>query len=669
MSLIKKAFLVGISFFLVAFFTLPHYGINWDTINHLPRGQAYLRYFLTGKKDYSDLKKYQPYWQDPLNLSNNSKSTRSFYQMDDATVDFYISVDGDGHPPLSDILSAAFNRIFFGSLRLVNDIDSYRIYGIFLSACLVGLLYYWISENYGTVAALFTSLSLSVYPLFWAESHFNTEKDIPQTAYWSFLLFCVWKGVTRKSIKWLLLSGIFFGLALGTKFNIIFVVPVIGAWIIFLLISRYLKLVEVPKIIISGLVAIAIGLFIFIITWPYLWADPIGGIQSVLGFYQNISTGPFDMRFIGYRGIRTYPFLWIIYTTPLSILFLSFLGIVYGIRRIILKKDHVCFLFLAWLVVPIVRVTWPGASFYGGVRQIMEYIPVIAIFAGLGAKVLYNKINSTKWGYLILVCLFVPITVKLIQIHPNENVYFNPLIGGLFGAKQSNLPYWGFSFGNPYRQGIEWINSHAEKGANIVFAHELIPNIPMIWVRPDLQFYNAARSGYLRLGEYAMTLTYQGIEDRSYYEMYLDKFIEPVYQVTVDGVTILTVWKNDEDHLKTKWTENIISNVKLTKTDTTIKFDFGQEKKLSRLELNYDQNNCQTLSYGSVRISRDGITWSILPGDLPDDWRVAVLGQQPKNGRYVEPFVGQLAQYIEISVFPTNACLKKIQDFKIYYFL
>ena len=668
MSLSKRSFLIGSVFFLFAFLTLPHYGINWDTINHLPRGQAFLRYFISGKKDYTGIEKYQPYWQNPASLLINSNipfaevPTRSFYQMEDATTNFYISIDGNGHPPLSDILSAAFNRIFFGRLRLVNDIDSYRVYGIFLAACLVSLLYYWISQTHGLVAALFSSLSLSLYPLFWAESHFNTEKDIPETVFWSFLLYSVWRGITTRSVKWLLLSGLFFGLALGTKFNVVFVAPIIGLWIIYLLIFRYLEFRQLPKIIICGLVAVVIGLSLFIASWPYLWVDPVAGIYRVLAFYENIGTGPVDSRFIGFWGIRTYPLLWISYTTPVVILFLSLVGLVFS------KKNQHYFLFLLWLALPLIRVMWPGASFYGGVRQIMEYIPALAIFSGLGAKIIYDKLNQKALGFVVLLALFIPITIKLIQIHPNENVYFNPLIGGLAGAKKANLPYWGFSFGNPYRQGFEWINSHAEKGAEVVFVHELMPNSPPLWVRPDILFYNHGRSGYLRHGEYAITLTYQGIENRSYYEMYLNKFIEPVYQVKVDGVAILKIWKNDDAHLKVRWDEQMAPKVKLTVSKSALLFDLGEVRKLSRLVLQYNQDNCKLLTDGYFKISQDNKNWQRLPGNLPDDWRVAVLGEQPKDGKFVEPFLGQVARYIELIVSPSDTCLKNVKDFSLYYF-
>ena len=668
---------MGLLFGLFGLFTLTDYGVNWDTINHLPRGQAYLRYFTTGKKDYSDLPKYfydwgnrdQWYWQKPesllidTNLSQARVPTRSLYQLDSYTYNDYIEHDGNGHPPLSDILSSAFNRILFGKLRLINDIDSYRVYGVFLSACLVGLLYHFLSKTYGKVAGLFASLSLSIYPLFWAESHFNTEKDIPETVFWSFFLYSVWKGIREKSVKWILLSGVFLGLSLGTKFNILFSVIVIIPWIVFLLLVRKINFTTLIKSVLGGLLAFAIGVVIFIGTWPYLWADPITRIQGVFEFYKGIGAS-------GANTINWYPLQWIAYTTPLIILFLFVIGLGFVVCRIFKNRDDLALLFLLWLAVPVLREVAPGASFYGGVRQIMEYIPAMAIIAGLGAQAIYNKYTK-KITLVILLFAFLPITLKLISIHPNENVYFNPLIGGLSGAKKANLPYWGFSFGGPYRQGIKWINEHAEKDANLVYARELIPNIPRLWVRPDLQFHNALRSGPLRLGEYVITLTYKDTEKTSYFDRYLDRFLIPVYEEKVDGVSILKVWKNDAVHTRSEFlTDKILDKFSVEVHKDGLRYDLGRTYRLSRLESKFvPAGNCTDLKSAYVRISTDGQTWERLPGEMPkEDWSVPKLGNQPTKDSLLVPFAADAARFIEINIDPIDACLKNITSSKIFTF-
>ncbi len=661
----KISFLLGFVFFVFLFLTIKQYGINWDTINHLPRGQAYLNYFLTGSKDYSNLPKYKPTWQDPSVLSPQT-SGRSYYQIEDFTFKYFVNNDGYGHPPLSDILSSVFNVVFFQKLRIINDVDSYHLYGVVLASVLVGLIFYWVSKVYGKVAGFIASATLALYPLFASEAHFNTEKDVPETAYWSFFAFAFWKGVTEKKLKWILLSGVFFGIALGTKFNILFACLVIIPWFAFYLFNKREKLFSKFnfRLIITGAATLIIGFVIFFATWPHLWPDPIGRLGNVIHFYKDIgtATGPVDPRFIAPLGTNLYPVIYIATTTPIIALALGISGIIFVIKNFKKDKQALAVFALLWFVIPIARVTWHGANIYGGIRQIMEYLPGLAILSGIGGSYVVSNfkfLRSKVFKGVFVFCVFVALLIPIAESHPNENVYSNFLIGGLSGAKEKNMPFWGNTFGSPYRLALDWINKNASHGAKLDLAYELLPNIPVIWVRPDIDFSALNRSGYLREGEYALTLNYQGTNTRSYYDMYLDKFLNPVYQSKVDGVPIVTVWKNDKEHLKTPWIEKETPKVGITKTDTGLIFDLNERYAISRLDMTYKENHCNKLIVGYFEISNDSKIWERLPGVLPDDWAISALGEEPKNGKFIEPFVGQNVRYVKFNIEPSDACILK----------
>lgn len=683
------AVVVGLIFFIAGVLTLPHYGINWDTINHLPRGQAYLHYFSTGKEDYSDLPAFVPYWQKPESLtidadmSDREVPGRSLYQSDATTFNWFMQRDG-GHPPLSDILSSFFNYIFFQQLGIINDIDAYRIYGIFLAACLVALVFWWTSVNYGKLAGLVAVLSLGTYPVFWSEAHFNTEKDIPEAVFLSLLLFFYWQAFNKRSIIWYLFAGVAFGLALGTKFNVIFSLFIILPWFIGSMLLGYFQgfkkryIVRDLKLFFFGsALVLLLGIFIFVISWPYLWPDLLSRITEVISYYKVVgTTASINPRFTELFGTNTYPIQWVLYTTPPIVLFFFVLGLISAVVKVVRKKDKFSFLLLLWMAVPILRVTWPGMTIYGGVRQIMEYIPAMAVISGVGAIVIYSLLRSQKFlrthlkllSALILLT-FIPHFVRLVQIHPNENVYFNFLIGGLSGAKKADLPSWGNSFGAAYRQGVVWLNSNVPPNGKVAFARELMPNIPAIWLRPDIKFHNSYRSGYLQRGEYTIGLTYQGTKDASYYNGYLETFLTPVYEVKVDGVGILKIWKNDKEYLGLDMEEKVLEGAVLTTEENDLTFDLGEAKKLSRLEIEYNERLCNPLKSGIVQLSLDGKNFYQQWGALPGQWRVAALGVQPNEGHFIEPFLGQEAKFIRLVLSPANTCLKNIKDFKVYYFL
>lgn len=687
-SLLIQSFLLFLIFFVVALVTLPHYGINWDTINHLPRGQIFLHYFLTGKKDFLDLPKFKRYWQkeDTLffspDIPKNEIPRTSMYQYANVDFDYFLN-EGAGHPPLSDIISTSFNLILFQKLGLINDIDSYRVHGVLIAAALVGLVYYWASSVGGKLAGFISAISLSLYPLFWSESHFNTEKDIPETVYWSFFVFSVWKAATKKSIKWMLVSGIFFGLALGTKFNILFSVFVILPWLIVYLFGMVPKkkiklkkqIADNSKVILASVLALFIGLIMFFGTWPYLWPDPIGRIIKIFTFYKAVGlTKNVDPRFVGPLGINTYPLQWIIYTTPLVILILATIGFLDSVKQIKIEQRKTTFLFLLWFFVPIARVSWPGANIYGGVRQIMEYIPAMAILSGLGARYLYDflKLKSLK---IIFVCSLVVgfslLTCRLYKIHPNENAYFNVLIGGLEGAKERDIPFWGNTFGAAYRKGVTWINENAEKDAKVTTARELLPNIPTIWFRRDITFRNEYRSAYLKEGEYTIALTYYHSENSSYFDRYLDQALIPVYEAKVDGIPVMKVWKNDKEHTIEKFlNESKISNYKIEKTDLGLRFDFRKVTPLSRIEADISSVSCnKNLKFSYVQISKDGEKWTRLPGTMPnEDWSVPRIGIQPEDDHITIPFVADEARFLDLVVEPSDSCLLNLKNTKVYIF-
>lgn len=703
-------------FFALSLVTLPHYGVNWDAISHLSRGQAYLRYYFTGEKDYFILRDWNLYREKEKNIKEGTVQDTvprqrlyfqkadtiffspdlprgevpriSIYQNSDRDLNYVMEHYDYGHPHISDVLSAVFNFVLFQKLGFLNDIDSYRVYSVLLSSMLVGLVFWWTASSYGKFAGVIAALSLAVYPLFWAESHINNEKDIPETVFWSFMLFSIWRGITGKSWKWILASGVFFGLALGTKFNVLFSIFVILPWLLFYLVASYKKefsfdsfLKGYTKLLLAMIAAPLFGVFIIAGTWPFFWSDPAGRIAKIVDFYKTIGiAGDVEQRFLGPLGTNTYAIQWILYTTPLVTLFLTFVGIVVIISRGFHRKQMQSLLFLLWLIVPIARVTWPGMNIYGGARQIMEYVPAMAIIAGIGGGWFRDRISNflgilrvdrykqTLFASFLVIVLFIPITLKLIQIHPNENVYFNPLIGGLKGAKERDFPGWGVSFGAPYREAIEWINKNAEPGAKLTLGSEILSNIPGVFIRPDIE-YKSNRSGYLQQGEYVISLRFQGTDKRSYFDMYLDRMIEPLYEITVDDVPILKIWKNDKDRLKSGWKdEDVLENLQFTKRDNSISFDIGQKVKLSRLEMEYDSSNCPELSWGYLMISNDGGVWERVPGVLPEEVRIKVLGEQPRDEKFIEPFAGQEARYINFILSPPDTCVTQVKGVKLYYF-
>lgn len=677
----KITFLIVLVFFLSNVWILPHYGINWDEPIHFFRGNAILHYFLTGNKDYSDLLQFKKYYQrddtiffDPLDKKKSQVIARSTYQDNQANFKFFL-VDY-GHPPLSDIFASFFNYVFFQRLRIINDSDSYHIYSVFLAAVLLGFVFLWTARKYNIFTGFVTLFSLALYPLFLGESHYNI-KDIPEMVFYALTIISFSEAIIRKKNFLFVLSAIFCGFALGTKFNIVFVLFILLPWtFLYLLrskevIRKYVKIV--PSIVAYPIIAVSI----FYVSWPFLWQSPINNFLHVLNYYEGIGINQnFDSRFITYFGFNTYALKWIIFSTPLVILFFSFFGLLYFFINGRKEKEYTSLLIILWLFIPIARVTAPYAGIYGGVRHIMEFIPALAILSGIGAqyftKILYGYVGKHNISLLslhILVALFfLPLAIKLISIHPNEGVYFNPIIGGLKGAKERNIPEWGQNLGNVNKQGIMWINRHAEKNASLATNFGLGSSIETLFLRNDLKFSNVFRSVLEKKGEYIIGLTHQsGFED-TYFFKYLDIFLNPVYTVDVDGVSILKIWKNDSAHTKEQY-RNMIEFVQPNTIlgDSSIIVDMGEIVLLAKLHIWFSTERCERDTEGLVDISSDDIRWYTRDGNLRAQSLLPETTYKEDNS-FVYYFAADRLRYVRINFESKDSCFKNIKKVSTYGF-
>lgn len=633
--------LIPLLFFLTLLFTLSDYGISWDEPIHFHRGQAYLYFFLTGKTRFDK------------NLEG------SYYQNNQLPAEYFLAKD-DGHPPLNGILASVFNLIFFQKLAILGDIQSYHLFNISVSTLLVLVVVLFARETYGTFAGIVSGLVLASYPLFFAESHFNI-KDPPQTAFYALTIWAFWKSL-KGDWRWLMVSVVSAGFALGMKFNILFLPLIIVPFIIFRF-GKYSTSWRLPRPYLYCLLLSPFIIFgIFFGSWPFLWQDPIVSLPASLRWYQDIGTGQATYGIFLSNGLNLFAPLWILFSTPPYFLFLTFIGIITAIVR---RKENSSapLLWLLWLFIPIARVVVPNTTIYGGVRQIMEFIPAMALLAGLGATILVNwasgRLRSSvkHLPHIIILALFVPHFFIMLKLHPNENVYFNSLIGSLPGAKFRDIPYWGNSFGNAYKQAVDWLNLNAPTSSKIALIQGTTLNIPRLQLRDDIGFSNSYWSGIYRDGEYLIELTHNDKKNYPYAWEYVETFLEPVYEVKVDGVAIAKVWKNDLDNVKKDFRKKeVFFNEQVSKSikDSVVFLDFGKEVLLTRLVVLYDRANCHKPEARVFTAKSDSI-WYEEPESIPANQ--VVVREREQKSQEVFFFPGRRVQLIKLEVSNTESCL------------
>ena len=672
----KKNIILGIlfaqAFFLSGLFTLSDYGLNIDEPNHFMRGQALLHYMRTGEKTYENL----------------DVPRRSQWQENSQNGVYYLEKKTASHPTANDISAAFFNFVFYQNLGWVGDLQAYHLYEVFVSSLLVFLVFLIASSYFGTFAGIVSAISLGLYPLFLGESSFNI-KDPVEATFFSFSVFLIFLAFNKKRFSYFILSGVFFAFAAGTKFNAFFIPFIFLPYLLVRFspdLEKYKLAVfkKIPiKIYAISIFSILISFSIYLYLNPQLWLDPIGKIiNEQLLFYKQSGVGTNYQPDYLFYGFNLYPSFFITISTPVIILFLSIVGVFAALKRIPKERDKFSLLLLLWFAIPIIRVTIPGTTIYTGVRQIMEYIPATAILAGLGATYLVSiidkyfvKLTRKRLSHLaikaFILALSLPLLFKLIQIHPNENVFMNSLIGGLPGAVEKQVPGAAETLGNVYLQGLWWLNENAEKGASYKLPLGLSSNIPTQFARKDLKLAKYY-SGMERRGEYMMEMISVDFPPPrfSYNYRYLENFVNPVHEVKVDGVTLLKVWKNDLEHTKKGYIhEKEEDGIQvLGKEEGYIKIILREPSYLTRLEIEHENTNCLLEGGGSIFYSLDDNEVRYARGQIENSrgtFQGSYADSLQTDNFFVFFFVASPAKFIQLVPDDPRSCLLSYRNITV----
>lgn len=694
-------FLVPLVYLIVTLLSLSDYGVNWDEPKHMIRGQSYLHFILTGKKDFLDLPPYPQPKGAPDFVDYNVEPTkdtrsgevlekygvrRSYFQSDFYTFDYFLTRHIHTHPEVNDLLSAFSNFIFYQKLGVLGDIEAYHLFVSISVFSLITAVALWTRSRFGIFASLIASSSLALYPLVFSESHFNF-KDPPLMAFFGLTILTFWLGFMKKKAKHIVLSALFAGLALGTKFNAVFIPLVLGPWVLFVIRTRWVKRKNVwgifggRKVCLSLLLYPFIALAVVYVFSPYLWQDPVNRFIAIINYYKEVGSGtPVEVSYL-FHGWNLYPLIQISYITPLPILLMALVGFVYFLFSVFRKKDQTSLLILLWLIVPISRAIWPNMNILSDVRHIMEFVPALAIMAGVGIFVIMKSIKNcfpkNRWALNVAISLitlsYLVIVLELIHIHPNENVYYNQLVGGLSGAYSKNLPIWGNTYGNVYLQGINWLNKNAEPNAKVALGWNYISSIPRLKLRKDIALDNAYWSGPQHKGEYLMEMHYNNPLQQRYKYAYFEAFLNPVYEVKVDGIPLLKIWKNSSEYIKPVYGKEAIIKPELVLTEDIqispgvfqkrLKIQFTKEVHLAKLMIDHSSNKCEAQNgVGYVDISPDGKSWIRDQTPLIDT-ESPYLTPDMNEIKFIFMFPAKLARGILLNSEKANPCILK--DYKV----
>jgi len=429
------------------------------------------------------------------------------------------------HPKPSDVyLFPGFPALFCAAVARVarhlpgyDQVDAVHAGIAVLHAATVFFMVLYVSRLLGLRRALVVSLLYALYPSAVGHSHYNV-KDWPMTGFYTLTVLAFAVGALESRARWFMQAGLWLGLGLASKPNLVFAVPTLLLWLVIAGHRLYHRDRLPTRLALVAACAVpAVAGLVFYGAWPYLRAGTIAEqwdkLSETVAFFLRRATSHRDT-------FTPYPFvLFIAMTPPIDLVGVALAAVLpfrSGAREAVSAA-----LGWVWLAIPLIRIAWPHSNFYDANRHFLEYVPALAFLAGTGLDLAAARLAALltpthgvrvarrmAWG--VLLAAFLLAAWPVFRYHPYESMYYNALVGGLGGAQRTPLTapyldktelftldsegdYWGFS----YRNAIRNLNRIAPAGATFYPCGALIDPLTRFQkVREDLRRVPREEAGY-----------------------------------------------------------------------------------------------------------------------------------------------------------------------------
>jgi len=202
--------------------------------------------------------------------------------------------------------------------------------------------------------------------------------------------------------------------------------------------------------------ALLIAYLIMIAAWPWAALAPLNPIRGLLSFAEfqypirTLLAGQvYEMGHVP----RLYVPIYILIRLPLPILFGAALAAVSVLLARFLtgskplqRRDIALVTVMA--IFPVAcQVIFDGPAFTG-LRHFLFVVPMLAALAGIGFDIALSILAArgrlvAASGFAVITACLVWDAVTLARLHPYEDLFYNPVVGGLAGAsRRYDLDYW-----------------------------------------------------------------------------------------------------------------------------------------------------------------------------------------------------------------------------------
>lgn len=286
-------------------------------------------------------------------------------------------------------------------------------------ALLLGIyVFLWARDLFGEKAGLFALFLYSFSPDILAHARI-VHTDLGVAAFLFISSYYLWRFFNKANKINLVLTGIFFGLALAAKFTALYFIPVYGLLFAVFIFNKQLTKKESLNRLLNYAILLAVILFIsvLILVLAYFFqlaAYPRGlahvALHSTLGHESYL----FGMR--SFTGFWYYFFVAFFLKTPIPTMIFILLALFYVRRKDYYNESFIIIPVLVFFFISLFNKINIGA------RHILVVYPFLFVFASrlISIKKLLGVIAALSLWYL----------VSSLLIYPHYLAYFNEFAGG-----------------------------------------------------------------------------------------------------------------------------------------------------------------------------------------------------------------------------------------------
>ena len=296
----------------------------------------------------------------------------------------------------------------------------------------------------------------------WYGGMFNHTKDIPFGAAMigaTYFLIRAMRALPRPHWRDVMFFGVLLGAALGQRATGLLMVVYLTAAVGFATFRVTSDARERARFVIrsalSFVPAVMIAYAIMIAAWP--WAslnvfNPVRAIFAFAHFHYPIRTllagQIYDMATVP----RWYVPVYLLIKLPLVIWFGAAAAILIAVVTTLRgsagrARDEIALIIISVALPLFCQVAGHGPAFTG-MRHFLFVVPAFAVLAGIGLDALLRIFEARRpiYGLAlsgVVAAVMIWNATLLIRLHPEQYLFYSPLVGGLEGAsRQYDTDYW-----------------------------------------------------------------------------------------------------------------------------------------------------------------------------------------------------------------------------------